>query len=109
MFTGLVADTGTVESLERNGDGVRQQIRKRQKALIKKAAPPYPLIGSTNRLPLLSSFITVSALLPTLAIAASISGFDFLKCLHQYRASSSLEMSTQFRGLFTDEVVSMTQ
>jgi hypothetical protein len=33
--------------------------------------------------PLLSSFITVSALLPTLAIAASISDFDFLKCLHQ--------------------------
>jgi riboflavin synthase len=27
MFTGLVADTGTVESLERNGDGVRLRVR----------------------------------------------------------------------------------
>jgi len=75
--------------------------------LIKKAVPGYPLIGSTTRLPLLSSFITVSALLPTLAIAASISSFDFLKCLHQCRAISMLDMSTQFRALFTEEVVSI--
>ena len=27
MFTGLVADTGTVESLERNGDGARLRVR----------------------------------------------------------------------------------
>jgi riboflavin synthase len=27
MFTGLVADTGTVESLERNGDGMRLRVR----------------------------------------------------------------------------------
>ena len=67
----------------------------------------YPPIESSSCLPLFSSFITVSALLPTLAIAASISGFDFLKCLHQYRASSLLEMSTQFRALFMDEVVSI--
>jgi hypothetical protein len=60
------------------------------------------------RPPLLSSFISVSALLPTLAIAASISGFDFLRCLHQYRASSLLEISTRFLALFRDEVVSMT-
>ena len=40
-------------------------------------------LGETNCLLLFSSFITVSALLPTLAIAASISGFDFLKYLHQ--------------------------
>src|SRR5262245_949364 len=57
---------------------------------------------------LLSSFMSVSALLPTLAIAASISGFDFLRCLHQYRASSLLEISTRFLALFRDEVVSMT-
>jgi len=38
----------------------------------------------------------------------SISGFDFLRRLHQYRASSLLEISTQFRAPFTDEVVSMT-
>src|SRR4029434_10894751 len=57
----------------------------------------------------LSSFITVSALSPTLAIAASISAFDFLRRLHQWRASSLLETSTRFRGLFVDEDVSMTK
>ena len=56
-----------------------------------------------------SSFITVSALSPTLAIAASISAFDFLRRLHQWRASSLLETSTRFRGLFVDEDVSMTK
>jgi hypothetical protein len=56
-----------------------------------------------------NSFITVSALSPTLAIAASISAFDFLRRLHQYRASSLLEISTRFRGLFVDEYVSMTK
>jgi len=64
-------------------------------------------MGSST-LPLFSSFFTVSALLPTLAIAASISGFDFLRRLHQYRAIPLLETSTQFRAPFTDEVVSMT-
>jgi hypothetical protein len=66
-------------------------------------------LGKTNCLLLLSSFITVSALLPTLAMAASISGFVFLKRLHQYRSSSLLETSMQFRAPFTEEFVSMTQ
>jgi hypothetical protein len=51
--------------------------------------------------------MTVSALLPTLAIAASISGFFFLSRLHQYRAISLLEISMQFLVLFADEVISM--
>ena len=45
----------------------------------------------------------LSALLPPLAIAASISDFDFLKCLHHCRASSFLERSTQFRALVSQE------
>jgi hypothetical protein len=56
-----------------------------------------------------NSFITVSALSPTLAIAASISAFDFLKCLHQWRANSLVETSTRFRALFREEDVTMTQ
>jgi hypothetical protein len=31
-----------------------------------------------------------------------------LRRLHQYRASSLLDISTRFRALFADEVVSMT-
>jgi hypothetical protein len=56
-----------------------------------------------------NSFITVSALSPTLAIAASISAFDFLRRLHHCRASSLREISTRFRALFVDEDVSMTK
>jgi uncharacterized protein YjbJ (UPF0337 family) len=52
--------------------------------------------------------MTVSALLPTLAIAASISVFDFLRRLRQYRTISLLEISTRFRALFAGEVVGMT-
>src|SRR5215831_14030563 len=55
-----------------------------------------------------NSFITVSALSPTLAIAASISGFDFFRRLHQCRANSLLEISTRFLALFVGEVVTMT-
>jgi hypothetical protein len=43
-----------------------------------------------------------------LAIAASISGLDFLRRLHQYRDNSLLEMSMRFRVPFVDDVVSMT-
>jgi hypothetical protein len=67
----------------------------------------YTVVAVSRRAP--NSFITVSALSPTFAIAASISGFDFLKRLHQYRASSLLEISTRFRALFVDEVVSMIE
>ena len=51
-----------------------------------------------------NSFITVSALSPTLATAASISSFDFLKRLHQKRAISLLEISTRFRAPFVEAV-----
>ena len=51
-----------------------------------------------------NSFRTVSALSPTLAIAASISSFDFPKYLHQWRAKSLVERSTRLRGGFESEV-----
>ena len=68
----------------------------------------YATVGATSRFAP-NSFITVSALSPTLAIAASISGRDFLRRLHQYRANSLLEISTRFRALFADEVVTMIE
>jgi hypothetical protein len=75
------------------------------------ALPPkadiYAAVIATSRFTP-NSFITVSALSPTLAIAASISGLDFLRRLHQYRANPLLEISTRFLALFADEVVSMT-
>src|SRR4029078_6488700 len=55
-----------------------------------------------------SSFMTVSALSPTLAIAASISALDFLRPLHQLRARSLLDKSTRFRSFLATEVVSMS-
>ena len=42
-----------------------------------------------------SSFITVSALSPTLAIASSISALDEPKCLHHCRTRSLVERSTR--------------
>ena len=42
-----------------------------------------------------SSFITVSALSPTLAIASSISALDEPKCLHHCRTKSLVERSTR--------------
>jgi hypothetical protein len=76
-------------------------------AVIVHSSPKVDTYATASRFAL-NSFITVSALSPTLAIAASISGFDFLKRLHQYRANSLLEISTRFRALLADEVVSMT-
>lgn len=47
-----------------------------------------------------NSFFTVSALSPTLAIAASISSFDFPKYLHQWRVKPLVERSTRLRSSF---------
>lgn len=53
-----------------------------------------------------SSLITVSALLPTLATAASISSVDVLRRLRHYRAESVVEISTRLRdGFGLDEVI----
>lgn len=52
-----------------------------------------------------NSFLTVSALPPTLAIAASISSFDFLNLLRQYRANAGVETSTLFRSTFEEDDV----
>jgi hypothetical protein len=47
-----------------------------------------------------SSFFTVSALSPTLAIASAISSSVFPKNLRQWRAKSGVDISTRFRSSF---------
>jgi hypothetical protein len=53
-----------------------------------------------------SSFITVAALSPTFATAASISSVDFWRRFRQRRAKSLVETSTRFLGAFALEDVS---
>jgi hypothetical protein len=100
---------------ERGRNGVPAALLKPARALvvplfIQKAARAYPLfwVRPTAYFFLAPSLPFRRCCLPW-QWPPQFRALFFLKCLHQYRASSLLETSTQFRAPFTDEFVSMTQ